>query len=566
MAEDTGATRRMNYFNSQLLDESDFAAEQDYHLGMRRRLNLFLHTFGVAGDGGLRVAKSGDRRLRIGAGLALDRDGRELVLAAERDLDLDAVKARAGSTVFVTLSYAETFELPVEDAGGGAMNFRRMEEKPLIDVTDKRPPDDGAVVLLAAVGIDQSGNIAEVDNSVRTFAGSVIDPRSEPTLRKLQVTSDVRANANLAVGGDLAVAGATDLRGELTARVLKVTAAARFSAGLGVDGDSDLRGKVTARALEVTTAASVTGGLRVDGACDLRSNVSVGVDLAVAQKLSVSGQVGIGTTAPTAGLEINKGASNDTALKLTLSGPGFGSGLLLENAAASGARKYRLFVSNFGHLILGDETSGKDVWRADSAGISVNAGLRVSAGQPGNVGVVIQRSGVASYGLTISSNKDFGAGLQLENLGGGRKYGIYSNNKGEFVVGDDSNARAVFFVDLAGKLHADVIGLSSRAAKKNIERLTEQDGAEILKQVLATPLFRYRYRTDDDAAPTRLGVIAEEAPPDIVDAERKNVVLTDYLGFLFAGLKAQALEVQALKAALAAERAAPSTRARRAKQ
>jgi hypothetical protein len=558
MADDTGATRRMNYFNSQLLDESDFAAEQSYHLGMRRRLNLFLHTFGVAGDGGLRVTKSGDRRLRIGAGLALDREGRELVLAAERDLDLDAVKARAGSTVFVTLRYAETFELPVTDAGGGAMNFRRMEEKPLLDVSDKRPPDDGAVLLLAAVGIDRSGNVAEVDNAVRTFAGSVIDPRSEPTVRKLQVTSDVRANANLAVGGDLAVSGATDLRGELTARVLKVTAAARFSAGLGVDGDSDLRGKVTARALEVTTAATVTGGLRVDGVCDLRSNVNVGVDLAVAQKLSVSGQVGIGTTAPTAGLEIDKKGSNDTALKLTSSGPGHGCGLLLENTATSGARKYRLFVSNFGHLILGDETSGKDVWRADTSGtLSVNAGLRVNAGQPGSLGVVIERAGVASYGLTISSTKDFGAGLQLVNLGGGRKYGIYSNNKGEFVVGDDSNARAVFFVDLAGKLHADVIGLSSRAAKKDIERLSEQDGAEILKQVLATPLFRYRYRSDDDAAPTRLGVMAEEAPPDIVDAERKNVVLTDYLGFLFAGLQAQALEVQALKAALAAERAAP---------
>lgn len=127
-------------------------------------------------------------------------------------------------------------------------------------------------------------------------------------------------------------------------------------------------------------------------------------------------------------------------------------------------------------------------------------------------------AGVASYGLTITSDKDFGAGLQLQNTGGGRKYGVYANNKGEFVVGDDNSARAVMFVDLAGRLHADVAALSSRSAKKDIAPLSEEEGAVILKQVLETPLVRSRYRTEDDAAPARLGVIAEDAPKDIVDA------------------------------------------------
>ena len=47
---DSGAPRRVHYFNGQLLDATDFTAEQDYHVDMRRRLNRFLHGSGVAGD------------------------------------------------------------------------------------------------------------------------------------------------------------------------------------------------------------------------------------------------------------------------------------------------------------------------------------------------------------------------------------------------------------------------------------------------------------------------------------------------------------------------------------
>ncbi|GGG18961.1 hypothetical protein GCM10011323_23890 [Pontibacter amylolyticus] len=50
----------------------------------------------------------------------------------------------------------------------------------------------------------------------------------------------------------------------------------------------------------------------------------------------MKGNVGIGTTSPEARLAVDQGASNNLALALTSSGPGWGSGLLLKNTAAGG--------------------------------------------------------------------------------------------------------------------------------------------------------------------------------------------------------------------------------------
>ncbi len=269
--KDPSGPSRVHYFNGQLLDAGDFTAEQDYHVGMRRRLNQALHGAGVAGDVGLRVRKEGDRRLRIGAGVAIDAQGREIVLVADRLIDLDAVKAKAGTTVFLTLAYGEALDVDVNDAGtGSAVNHRRMVEGPRVDFVDKKPPDGGNALVIAAITIDAGGNVAEIDNTVRGFVGSVIDPKSEPTVRKLTVTGDQKIGGRLDAGADVEV-----------------------GANLRVAGNVELRG-VRANTLEVTAGATIVSGLQVQGVCDLRSNVAVGVDLNVAQRLAVAGNSTLG--------------------------------------------------------------------------------------------------------------------------------------------------------------------------------------------------------------------------------------------------------------------------------
>ncbi len=268
--EDTSGPRRVHYFNGQLLDAGDFTAEQDYHVDMRRRLNRFMHGAGVAGDAGLRVRKEGDRRLRIGAGVAIDAQGREIVLVADRLIDLDAVKAKAGTTVFLTLAYDEVLDVKVNDAGtASAVNHRRMAEGPRIDFVDKKPPDgdDAFAITLAAITIDAGGNIAEIDNTVRGFVGSVIDPKGELTVRGF-----TERRGNQKIGGKLDAAADVEV-----------------GANLGVAGNAELRGNVSARNLTVAAGAEIVSGLKVQGVCELRSNASVGVDLSVAQKFDVTG-------------------------------------------------------------------------------------------------------------------------------------------------------------------------------------------------------------------------------------------------------------------------------------
>lgn len=282
--DDSSGTRRVHYFTGQLLDASDFTAEQTYHMEMRRRLNRFVHGAGVVGDVGLRVRKEADRKLRIGAGVAIDAQGREIVLVADRVVDLDAVKAKPGTTVFLALAYEQTLDLEVRDAGTkSAVNHRRTAEIPRIDFVDKKPPDGGDTIVLAAITVDAGGNVAEVDNTLRGFAGSVIDPKSEPTVRKLTVTSDQKVGGKLDVGGGVEVGASLGVGADL-----------RAGANLRVAGNAELGGNVSARTLAVAAGADVASGLKVQGVCDLRSNAQIGGSLAVAAKVSVGADAQVG--------------------------------------------------------------------------------------------------------------------------------------------------------------------------------------------------------------------------------------------------------------------------------
>jgi hypothetical protein len=72
-----------------------------------------------------------------------------------------------------------------------------------------------------------------------------------------------------------------------------------------------------------------------------------------------SGKIGIGTNEPKAGLEIHKGATNDTALRLTSSGPGWGSGLQLSNTAP-GEKTYGIYSGLGGSLHIADVDNSVD--------------------------------------------------------------------------------------------------------------------------------------------------------------------------------------------------------------
>jgi hypothetical protein len=82
-----GTARRNRYFSGKLLTVADYVLEQRYHIERRWLINRMLHGWGVVS--GLEVGPRTGGGWRIAAGMALDRQGRELVVQQALDLEDD---------------------------------------------------------------------------------------------------------------------------------------------------------------------------------------------------------------------------------------------------------------------------------------------------------------------------------------------------------------------------------------------------------------------------------------------------------------------------------------------
>jgi hypothetical protein len=164
--------KRLNYFRHQFLDEKDFQDEQKYHIEMRRLLNRLLHSEGIVD--GLNVERADDQEIRISPGMALDREGREIILARETTRNLESIAA--GSHGFVTISYNEQMEQADRYSGGGVEGFTRVTESHEIHVTPQHPPEDSTAIVLARVHLNEARHIREIDHSVRRHSAPRLGP------------------------------------------------------------------------------------------------------------------------------------------------------------------------------------------------------------------------------------------------------------------------------------------------------------------------------------------------------------------------------------------------------
>jgi len=106
------------------------------------------------------------------------------------------------------------------------------------------------------------------------------------------------------------------------------------------------------------------------------------------------------------------------------------------------------------------------------------------------------------------------------------------------------------YIDVAGGAYCNGsqwVSVSSIKYKKDIHSLTREEYQDILKKLAQTEVVRYRYKSENSAE-LHIGVIAEDAPEEMVDAERIGIPTGDAVGFLLAALKAQQQEIEALKA------------------
>ena len=124
--------KRLNYFDHQFLRAPDFNDEQGYHLKMRRYHNQLLHTPGIV-QGLVPTAQAGATVVTISAGFAIDSQGREMVLPADKQLDLTS--EATGKTVYFTIEYQEQQSDPSTDAG--ATGNTRWTELPNVTFSEQ---------------------------------------------------------------------------------------------------------------------------------------------------------------------------------------------------------------------------------------------------------------------------------------------------------------------------------------------------------------------------------------------------------------------------------------------
>jgi hypothetical protein len=143
----------------------------------------------------------------------------------------------------------------------------------------------------------------------------------------------------------------------------------------------------------------------------------------------------------------------------------------------------------------------------------------------------------ASYqhlNLNFNSDSDITMVMGGGNVGIGTTSPGYKLQVGE--LGDGTEARA-----------NDWNTFSSREYKKDITTLSDAEYREVLSALEELEVVRYRYNGDSNDRELRMGVIAEDAPSQLVTEDRKALSHADAIGFLLAAIKAQQEEIGLLK-------------------
>jgi hypothetical protein len=276
----TAPIERIRYYDGEYLRAFDFAAEQDYHVQMRRRLNMALHLSGIVE--GLEVfadTEAGITQYSVLPGMAIDLYGREILVFAPAVLD-DALlrTAKAAGSLGLWLRYTKTAETPPAvgyQSCNGSDEYTRWREgyelalqptgtappadPPPIDAPSD-DPDDGLGVQLGVLYLKYAGEtlvIDKYDPAGRTYIGlraqrilSSVDPavgefqvleQQGPLTppASLGVEPNLFAEQNLIVGDDFAV-------GDLQPQPQPVAPAVfpKASGNVKVAGDLFLQGEL----------------------------------------------------------------------------------------------------------------------------------------------------------------------------------------------------------------------------------------------------------------------------------------------------------------------------------
>jgi microcystin-dependent protein len=181
--------KRIRYFEGEVLESADFKTEQEYNRGMRHNHNRYFHTWGIAG--GLEVAPStaGNTKVTVSPGIAVDGEGREIVLATAVDFDFSGGAYQGGSDYFLTIRWAQKEAEPRQETP--PQELKRWLEAPQLEAFDPLPADPETTPVLAKVSLNADQTVAAIDAGVRKYSGIAVrsDSVDDYHLRENAVTT-----------------------------------------------------------------------------------------------------------------------------------------------------------------------------------------------------------------------------------------------------------------------------------------------------------------------------------------------------------------------------------------
>ncbi len=566
---------------------------REYHLPLARMHHAHLHDFGIAGGLGVGVAVG--NAVEVQPGVAADGSGELIVLSPDGRADISVVTPgeedrqidfpfrlgtddHVGETLYLTIQFAERLR-SAQGAGG------KLEQTPWLRLQpvsgDGAFVDDGVAIVLAIVQVDDTGVAVRArDSSLPHGRRLMGDFTSELRILRAtqsagQVGQDLAAVIDAAAEGGglrIGVAEATDtvrigrMNGDACAVFAVRADATQVHGSLGVLGDQQNQGD-----LLVAGDANVDANLRVTGTAALGGNVQALGDLKVDGVLDAAevrkngspivssqwndigggimfaaGRVGIGTTSPTARLEVEADWTGvDGALRLSGDKPT----IRFTGGPISGNRSWLLHLGSNGpgnlefHRMLGFAQ-----WSPV-----------LSMSPSGNVGIgEANPSFQLSLGRSIASTK-----LALYETDPSNAYGLgvtagkfrlhLGNPQARFAFLDSARADAREILTIGGSGNLVVTGTARKPGGGSWADLSDRElktGIRQLEGALDTLLrlrgVRFEWREPKrhgNLAGPQIGMIAQEVEsvlPDWVSTTEDGYKMLSIRGF-------EALTIEALR-------------------
>jgi hypothetical protein len=256
----------------------------------------------------------------------------------------------------------------------------------------------------------------------------------------------------------------------------------------------------------------------------------------------VDAKLGIGTSTPFAKLHINAGSqwavivdrgTNQLRIDGMRGGPGTGGPITLTanndiglDARGATVSPTQLYLDNTGRVGL-STTSPKAQLEISSIGENTRwyrSDLR----------------GNYSHALYGAS----GDWYIRPSLASGKV--VIADTGGKVAIGTPNPGNYQLYVNGAAYATGGFQG-SSLHLKTGLKQLTPQEEQALLAKLNQLAIYHYRLKQSDNLKTTHLGIIAEEAPEELVDDAHKALSYGDTLAVLLAAFKAQQAEIATLK-------------------